>query len=191
MLGAKTGVCKICKKSSRTEWHHIISQHHSIKTGQNHLLHNPDNVIELCIRCHKQTTASMVRKRLTRLHGPVTRTRPKFLSPEEKREARKKQIGNKKKQMYDSLQRMSKRGVSTTKKTQTSSRTLKRLRRTFSGEIGDIDMKMLYPPDHWLYSAEHHLPSMSKRFERDWVWAPGGGAIRKEWLLARGIQGNW
>ena len=49
-------------------------------------------------------------------------------------------------------------------------------------EIGDIRMKMLYPPDHWLHSAEYYIPSMSKRFERDWVWAPGGGAIMKDWL---------
>ena len=52
-------------------------------------------------------------------------------------------------------------------------------------EIGDIRMKMLYPPDHWLHSAEYYVPSMSKRFERDWVWAPGGGAIMKDWLRTK------
>ena len=181
-LGKKTGFCKICKRTSRTEWHHIISQHHSIKTGQVHLLHNPDNVIELCIRCHKQTTASMVRKRLTRINGPITRTRPKRLSAEEKRNAKAKRRENKKKQMYNSLEKMSERDAATTKKIQTPTRTIKRLRRFFPGEIGDIRMKMLYPPDHWLHSAEYYIPSMSKRFERDWVWAPGGGAIMKDWL---------
>ena len=181
-LGKKTGFCKICKRASRTEWHHIISQHHSIKTGQVHLLHNPDNVIELCIRCHKQTTASMVRKRLTRINGPITRTRPKRLSAEEKRNAKEKIRVNKKKQMYNSLEKMSERDAATTKKIQTPTRTIKRLRRFFPGEIGDIRMKMLYPPDHWLHSAENYIPSMSKRFERDWLWAPGGGAIMKDWL---------
>ena len=84
--------------------------------------------------------------------------------------------------MYNSLEKMSERDAATTKKIQTPTRTIKRLRRFFPGEIGDIRMKMLYPPDHWLHSAEYYIPSMSKRFERDWVWAPGGGAIMKDWL---------
>jgi len=60
----KSGACKICEKRGYTEWHHIISRNHSIRTGQEHLLENPNNVIELCRVCHNQTTASMVRKRL-------------------------------------------------------------------------------------------------------------------------------
>ena len=66
VLGCKTGSCKICKKEGKTEWHHIISQHHAKKTGQNHLIYNPNNVVELCRKCHNQTTASKSRYRLTK-----------------------------------------------------------------------------------------------------------------------------
>jgi hypothetical protein len=72
VLGRKTGECKICKKKGRTEWHHIISQNHAKKTGQPHLISDPNNVIELCRKCHNQTTASMVRKRLIREEGKKT-----------------------------------------------------------------------------------------------------------------------
>ena len=64
VLGCKTGSCKICEKEGKTEWHHIISQHHAKKTGQNHLINNPNNVVELCRKCHNQTTASKSRYRL-------------------------------------------------------------------------------------------------------------------------------
>ena len=97
MLTAKTGTCKICKSRGRTEWHHIISQYHSIRTGQEHLLHTPDNVIELCKRCHSQTTASMVRKRLTKKFGPVNRTRVRPLTSEQKKAAREKKRAKRKK----------------------------------------------------------------------------------------------
>ena len=63
-LPGKSGSCTICKRKGYTEWHHIISQHHAVRTGQDELLENPDNLIELCKSCHDQTTASMVRKRL-------------------------------------------------------------------------------------------------------------------------------
>ncbi|MBV44032.1 MAG: hypothetical protein CMA54_04565, partial [Euryarchaeota archaeon] len=76
-LPAKTGTCSICKKKGSTDWHHIISQHHAIRTGREDLLDNPDNVVELCRGCHKQTTASMVRKRLTKKHGPMKRRKAK------------------------------------------------------------------------------------------------------------------
>ena len=59
----KKGVCTICEHRGYTEWHHIISRHHAIKSGQDDLIENPNNMIELCKRCHDQTTASMVRKR--------------------------------------------------------------------------------------------------------------------------------
>ena len=39
-LGIKTGRCRICEKEKETEWHHIISQHHAKKTGQDHLIYN-------------------------------------------------------------------------------------------------------------------------------------------------------
>ena len=63
-LGKKTGRCRICEKERKTEWHHIISQHHAKKTGQDHLIYNPNNVVELCKICHNQTTASKSRYRL-------------------------------------------------------------------------------------------------------------------------------
>ena len=72
-LNKKTGSCTICKKTGRTDWHHIISQHHARRTGQNELISDPNNVIELCRSCHDQTTASMVRKRLTREGKSITR----------------------------------------------------------------------------------------------------------------------
>ncbi len=62
-LGIKTGRCRICEKEEKTEWHHIISQHHAKKTGQDHLIYNPNNVVELCKKCHNQTTASKCRYR--------------------------------------------------------------------------------------------------------------------------------
>ena len=60
----KKGSCRICKKVGYTEWHHIISRNHLIISRQKNLLKNPDNLVELCKKCHNQTTASMVRKRL-------------------------------------------------------------------------------------------------------------------------------
>ena len=58
----KRGRCTICENEGYTEWHHIISRHHAIRTGQEHLLDNPLNTVELCKWCHDQTTASMVRR---------------------------------------------------------------------------------------------------------------------------------
>ena len=54
----KCGVCRICSKKGYTEWHHIISRGHAKKTGQDQLITNPGNVVELCKSCHDQTTAS-------------------------------------------------------------------------------------------------------------------------------------
>lgn len=54
----KTGQCRICDARGYTEWHHIISQGHARKTNQHTLLTNPGNVVELCKKCHNQTTAS-------------------------------------------------------------------------------------------------------------------------------------
>ena len=66
MSVVKTSICKICEKRGYTEWHHIISRNHAIMSGQEKLLKNPGNIVELCKNCHNQTTASMVRKRLMR-----------------------------------------------------------------------------------------------------------------------------
>lgn len=73
----KKRICKICKKKGYTEWHHIISKGHAIKSGQRELLTNRDNLIELCRRCHNQTTASMVRKRLKRGSGKPSKLKIK------------------------------------------------------------------------------------------------------------------
>ncbi len=178
MLTAKTGTCKICKSRGRTEWHHIISQYHSIRTGQEHLLHTPDNVIELCKRCHSQTTASMVRKRLTKKFGPVNRTRVRPLTSEQKKAAREKKRAKRKKVISASLDRMEKRGVVTRKKSVSPKSTIKRFHRKF-GRHNQICMKKLYPSDHWLHNPSEYDDSLSRRFEREWVWTGGGGAIHK------------
>lgn len=82
-LPKKTGKCSICKKKGPTDWHHIISQAHAKKTKQFNLLSDPNNVTELCRACHNQTTASMVRKRLTKEGKPIkktTKSKPKVKS---------------------------------------------------------------------------------------------------------------
>ena len=82
-LPKKTGKCSICKKKGPTDWHHIISQAHAKKTKQFKLLSDPNNVTELCRVCHNQTTASMVRKRLTKEGKPskkTVKTKPKSKS---------------------------------------------------------------------------------------------------------------
>ena len=93
VLGKKTGICTICKKEGRTEWHHIISQHHAKKTGQKDLISNPDNVVELCKSCHNQTTASMVRNRLMREERERSIQRRRDLNEQKRKqmEARRKE----------------------------------------------------------------------------------------------------
>ena len=88
VLGRKTGICTICKKKGRTEWHHIISQHHAKKTGQKNLISNPDNVVELCRSCHNQTTASMVRKRLMREERGISIQRRRDLNEQKRKETK-------------------------------------------------------------------------------------------------------
>ena len=88
VLGRKTGICTICKKKGRTEWHHIISQHHAKKTGQKDLISNPDNVVELCRSCHNQTTASMVRKRLMREERRISIQRRRDLNEQKRKETK-------------------------------------------------------------------------------------------------------
>jgi 5-methylcytosine-specific restriction endonuclease McrA len=60
-LPNKKGFCRICNKKGKTDWHHIISQHHAKKYGKKDLLTNPGNVVELCRPCHRQTTSSKCR----------------------------------------------------------------------------------------------------------------------------------
>jgi hypothetical protein len=54
----KVRQCRICEARGYTEWHHIISQGHARKSNQHRLITNPGNVVELCKKCHNQTTAS-------------------------------------------------------------------------------------------------------------------------------------
>jgi len=60
-LPRKRGVCRICEYKGKTDWHHIISQHHAKKYGKKNLLTNPGNVVELCRPCHRQTTSAKSR----------------------------------------------------------------------------------------------------------------------------------
>jgi len=58
----KTGKCRICKMKNRvTEIHHIISQ-----TRRPDLRLEKGNQVELCVRCHNETTASLVWARLNK-----------------------------------------------------------------------------------------------------------------------------
>ena len=91
-LPKKSGACSICKKKGPTEWHHIISQAHAKKTKQFNLLSDPNNVTELCRSCHDQTTASMVRKRLTKEGKPIkktTKSKPKVKSSKKSKPKKK------------------------------------------------------------------------------------------------------
>ena len=88
VLGRKTGICTICKKKGKTDWHHIISQHHAKKTGRKDLISNPDNVVELCRSCHNQTTASMVRKRLMREESGKAIQRRRNLNEQKRKETK-------------------------------------------------------------------------------------------------------
>ena len=182
-LVQKSGICKICKRSGRTDWHHIISQHHAIKTGQTHLLDNPDNVIEICRRCHNQTTASMVRKRLTRKHGPInSRPSRKRLTPQEKMAIREKTQREKVKRIEESMRKLAARGGGLWIGKYRPSRAMEKFRQIHGGDVLGVEIENLYPPDHWLHSPERYSSSLSKRFERDWMWTLNGGAFPKSRL---------
>ena len=179
----KSGICKICKRSGRTDWHHIISQHHAIKTGQTHLLDNPDNVIEICRRCHNQTTASMVRKRLTRKYGRITSGPPrKRLTPQKKRALREKKQKEKEKIIEESMRKIVARGGGLWIGKYRPSRAMEKFRQIHGGDVLGVEIENLYPPDHWLHSPERYSSSLSKRFERDWMWTLNGGAFPKSRL---------
>jgi len=184
----KSGICKICNRRGYTEWHHIISQHHSIKTRQTHLLDNPNNVIELCKRCHDQTTASMVRKRLTRRHGPIkTGKKRKRATPEEKRVAREKKKLARENKVDGSMQNIVTRDAGIWRRYSRPRTTIKRFRKIHGGDVIGVEMRNLYPPDHWLHSPEQFSSSLSKRFERDWLWTMTGGAVQKSKLTPEKI----
>jgi hypothetical protein len=64
-LPKKSGTCSICAAKGKTEWHHIISQakikrlEETDHNYNNDLLNNPNNLIELCKPCHKQTDSHL------------------------------------------------------------------------------------------------------------------------------------
>ena len=179
----KSGICKICKRSGRTDWHHIISQHHAIKTGQAHLLDNPDNVIEICRRCHNQTTASMVRKRLTRKYGRINSKPPrKRLTPQEKMALKERKEKEEEKRIEESMQKIVARGGGLWIGKYRPSRAMEKFRQIHGGDVFGVEIENLYPPDHWLHSPERYSSSLSKRFERDWMWTLRGGAFPKSRL---------
>ena len=179
----KSGICKICERIGRTDWHHIISQHHAIKTGQTHLLDNPNNVIEICRKCHNQTTASMVRKRLTRKYGRITSGPPKKrLTPQEKRALRERKQKEKEKRIEESMRKIVARGGGLWIGKYRPSKAMEKFRQVHGGDVFGVEIENLYPPDHWLHSPERYSSSLSKRFERDWMWTLSGGAFPKSRL---------
>ena len=182
-LMQKSGICKICKRSGKTDWHHIISQHHAIKTRQTHLLDNPDNVIELCRKCHNQTTASMVRTRLTRKYGPInSRPSRKRLTPQEKRALRERKQKEEGKIIEDSMRKIVARGGGLWIGKYRPKTVMREFRGVHDGNVLGVEIENLYPPDHWLHSPERYSSSLSKRFERDWMWTLRGGAFPKSRL---------
>ena len=58
--------CRICSFNGKLEPHHIISQHRAKKIKQRDLISNEGNIVWLCNKCHKQTTASLVRYKMIR-----------------------------------------------------------------------------------------------------------------------------
>ena len=182
-LMQKSGICKICKRSGKTDWHHIISQHHAIKTRQTHLLDNPDNVIELCRKCHNQTTASMVRTRLTRKYGPInSRPSRRRLTPQEKRALRERKQKEEEKIIEDSMRKIVARGGGLWIGKYRPKTVMREFRGVHDGNVLGVEIENLYPPDHWLHSPERYSSSLSKRFERDWMWTLRGGAFPKSRL---------
>jgi hypothetical protein len=57
-----TGACKICQAKGKTEMHHIISKSQIMKMKQPDLLTNPNNIIELCKKCHYATDSHLYRR---------------------------------------------------------------------------------------------------------------------------------
>ena len=60
----KVGRCRICSKKRKLDAHHIISQHRAKKINQEQLIRNPGNIVFICRKCHNQTTASLIRRKM-------------------------------------------------------------------------------------------------------------------------------
>ena len=188
VLEMKSGQCRICRNTRRpTEWHHIISQAHAIKTQQQYLLHDPNNVVELCKVCHNQTTASMVRKRLTRQgkrldtperRGMLFRQNKAKEEQEAARKAREEAILAEREAMMESITILRARFVQG--KSGDVRRTLKvmsRAKRECGSTWEEIGLEQLYPPDHWKHDAEQYDKDLCLEFESTgWIWTSQGGA---------------
>jgi len=167
-LPAKTGTCSICRKKGSTDWHHIISQHHAKKTGRTDLLDNPDNVVELCRSCHNQTTASMVRKRLTKEKGPLPKTK--------KKKAIKKVVKAKR------MTKKSKAALQSRFVWKNNGYTGKSLQNRIdkSMQLKGTKIEELYPPDHWLHDSKKYVARKCMIFEEQgWRWSKDGGATNE------------
>lgn len=180
-LPAKTGTCSICKKKGSTDWQHIISQHHAKKTGRNDLLSNPDNAVELCRSCHDQTTASMVRKRLTKEKGPLksssrksgkrTRKPAKIVTDPDALKSFKKRNSDFKKSKSALIRRFvwKQSGGFTGKPLQN--------RINNSLQLKGTKIEELYPPDHWLHNPKIYDSRKCAIFEGlGWRWTKDKGA---------------
>ena len=209
-LPRKIGSCSICKKRGYTEWHHIISQHHAMRTGQEELLDNPDNLIELCKNCHDQTTASMVRKRLlkegkrvkkqpsrrTKSATPLQQIFQKQNGPSETRQQRNQRLreeAEKEKERVDNaIINLELRGVFWRNSPYNQLKHLLNYLNKVSSEDplaekwnsilkSNPGISSLYPKDHWLHDSEIFEKKLSTEFEKDgFCWTINGGAWRKE-----------
>ncbi|MFL2956529.1 MAG: HNH endonuclease [Candidatus Thalassarchaeaceae archaeon] len=211
-LPKKSSSCTICKRRGYTEWHHIISQHHAIRTGQKNLLENPDNLIELCKVCHDQTTASMVRKRLLREGKQIVKqpTRRKVVRQNKngrkvlqtKKESRQQRKEREREERLSELERIEKsitnlelRGVFWGGAPYNKINQLINFLDNVSSEDelaekwkrllrGGAGIKALYPKDHWMYDEQCFDKSLSADFEKEgFCWTINGGAWRKDLSL--------
>ncbi len=190
MLGNKTKICTICKARGYTEWHHIISQHHAIVSGQEELIENPDNVIELCKRCHDQTTASMVRKRLQKegKKTPKRRPRPKKLRQPKREvvaESKEDRMKAQKEIMEASISSLQSRGVFHDSPPPMHLREFLNITR-YEDETNDkwyeiiskndfLFPNSLFPPDHWMHNENAYDKKRSAEFEEDgFCWCSNG-----------------
>lgn len=164
VLPDKDGECRICGRKGITDWHHIISQSHAIKSNQEELITNSGNVVELCRICHNQTTASMVRKRLKRFGTDEDRYAGKILAEHR----------------AESLKLLEERGVLCISGDIPKDQFQRRMSQGKS-EWADVKLEQLYPPDHWFHDEEQYDPELSLRFEaQGWLWARKGGARMKK-----------
>ena len=208
-LPGKSGSCTICKRKGYTEWHHIISQHHAVRTGQDELLENPDNLIELCKSCHDQTTASMVRKRLLKQGKRIVKPPRKgknipngkkksenLSAKSETRQERRQRIEAERKLEAERIEacisNLSLRGVFWKESPYNKLGQLVDYLRVVSSEdqlaerwFGVLNKSpgvgALYPKDHWLHNEEEFDKSLSLEFEKDgFCWTTNGGVWRKD-----------